>query len=139
MNLKSVKFIFVSSVIEGIQQPKMGAQQGKPSSGFEVGPPPPKPISRIKGLKPRQAPRSPVISQGPMSIMGPAATTLNYFSEHTGKTNSQFYYKTQKQGIPWYIFLLPRGHYKQKILKVSSKQLHLQKFPQFFNSIQNYE
>lgn len=66
----------------------MGAQQGKPAPGYEVGPPPPKPISRIKGLKPRQAPRSPVISQGPMAIMGPTATTLGYFSEHNGKTYS---------------------------------------------------
>ena len=66
----------------------MGAQQGKPTPGFEVAPPPPKPISRIKGLKPRQPPRSPVISQGPMSILGPTAATLNYFAEHNGKTVS---------------------------------------------------
>jgi hypothetical protein len=69
----------------------MGAQQGKSAPGFEVGPPPSKSISRIKGLKPRQAPRSPVISQGPMSIMGPTATTLNYFSEHTGKKILNYY------------------------------------------------
>jgi len=65
----------------------MGAQQGKPQGlppGFEVGQP--KPVSRIKGLKPRQPPRSPVISsQGPISIMGPTASTLNYFTEHSGK------------------------------------------------------
>jgi hypothetical protein len=66
----------------------MGAQQGKPAPGFEAsGPAPPKPISRIKGLKPRQPPRSPVISQGPMLIMGPTAATLNYFSEHNGKND----------------------------------------------------
>jgi len=66
----------------------MGAQQGKPVQGlppgFEVGPP--KPVSRIKGLKPRQPPRSPIISsQGPISIMGPTAAALNYFTEDSGK------------------------------------------------------
>ena len=98
----------------------MGAQQGKmpgqPPVGYQgtsMPPPPPplpsardgigtntpaqpKPVSKIKGLKPRQghsAPRSPLASQS--SIGSPltgqpkpaSPLTSNIFSEHNGKTS----------------------------------------------------